>query len=172
MPTTELTIRRYRPADEARVLELHEEALRDANAYAEGVPDPDLDDVEAHYLAPGGEFLVGLVDGRIVAMGAFRPVEERTAEAFDGLRRPAAELKRMRVAPPHQRRGFGQQIYEELERRAHAEGFAELVLDVQAHQEDARQFYERNGFEVEREVEIEAFGETLETMFYRKPLEE
>lgn len=172
MPTTELTIRRFRPSDEERVFELHEEALRDADAYAEGVPEPDLDDVEAHYLDAGGEFLVGLADDRIVAMGAFRPVEDRVAEAFDSLRRPTAELKRMRVAPSHQRRGFGQQIYDELERRAHASGFAELVLDVQAHQEGARRFYERNGFKVERRVEIEAFGETLDTVFYRKPLDE
>lgn len=172
MPTADLSIRRYRPSDEERVLELHGEALRDANAYAEGVPEPDLDDVEAQYLDAGGEFLVGLADDRIVAMGAFRPVEDRTAEAFESLRQPAAELKRMRVAPSEQRRGFGQQIYEELERRAREGGFSELVLDVQAHQEGARRFYERHGFEVERRVEIEAFGETLDTVFYRKPLDE
>ena len=172
MPTTDLSIRRYRPADRERVLELHEAALRDADAYAEGVPEPDLDDVEAHYLDSSREFLVGLADDRIVAMGAFRPVEDRVAEAFDSLRRPAAELKRMRVAPSHQRQGFGQQVYAELERRARAAGFDELVLDVQAHQEGARRFYERRGFEVERRVEIEAFGETLDTVFYRKPLDE
>lgn len=135
---TELTIRRFRPSDAERVLELHEEALRDVDAYAEGVPEPDLDDVKAHYFDAGGEFLVGESDGRIVAMGAFRPVEDRIAEAFASLRRPAAELKRMRVAPSHQRRGFGQQIYDELERRARESGFAELVLDVQANQKGAR----------------------------------
>ena len=41
---------------------------------------------------------------RIVAMGALRPLDGRTAE-----------LKRMRVLPEYQRRGYGQRILDSLE---------------------------------------------------------
>jgi ribosomal protein S18 acetylase RimI-like enzyme len=168
---TDLSIRRFRPDDRERVLELHEEALRDADAYAEGAPDPDLQDVQSHYLDAGGELLVGETDGQIVAIGAFRSVSGRTARAFDGIDAPTAELDLMRVAPAHQRRGDGQRLYDELEQRAREEGFAELVLDVRADHGAIRQFYESHGFAVERRVEIETVGETLDTVFYRKSLE-
>lgn len=166
-----LSVRRYQPGDEQRVKELHEAAMRDVDAYVEGVPDNDLDDVEGVYLDGCGEFLVGTLDGRIVAMGAIRPVGERVAAVFESLARPAAELTRMRVDPGHQRRGFGERIYDELEGRARERGYRELVLDTQAHQAGARQFYEAKGFEEERRVEVEAFGETLDTVFCRKPLD-
>ncbi|MFT4883059.1 MAG: hypothetical protein ACI8U4_000557 [Natronomonas sp.] len=98
---TSLSLRRYRPADRERVLELHEAAMRDVGAYVEGVSDPDLEDIITSYLDSGGEFLVGEVDDEIVAMGAFRPAEGYITEFLDGLSNPA-ELKRMRVAPDHQ----------------------------------------------------------------------
>jgi len=167
----ELPIRRYRSADEDRVLELHEEALRDVDAYVEGVSDPDLEDIEGEYLGSGGEFLVGRLRGRIVAMGAFRPVAERTASAFDSLARPAAEVKRMRVDPDHQRRGFGGAVYDELEARARKGGYRELVLDTRPHQTGARRFFEAKGFKEERRVTVEAFEEPFDLLYYRKPLE-
>jgi N-acetylglutamate synthase-like GNAT family acetyltransferase len=56
------------------------------------------------YLKNQGEFLVGVCEGRIVAMGALR----RTTNE-------RAEIKRMRVHPDFQRCGFGQMILEALE---------------------------------------------------------
>jgi ribosomal protein S18 acetylase RimI-like enzyme len=169
---SELSIRRYRPADETRTQELHEAALRAVPGFAfvEDVPEPDLDHIEDHYLDADGEFLVGLRKGVVVAMGAFRPVAERTAAAFDSLAGPVAELKRMRVDPGHQRRGYGQRIYDELESRARERGYRELVLDTSPQQVAARRFYERNGFTEERTLEVEAFGEAFELVMYRKRL--
>ncbi|QLD86683.1 GNAT family N-acetyltransferase [Natronomonas halophila] len=166
-----LALRRYRPSDHERVLELHEAAMRDVGAYVDGVPEPDLDDIEGAYFDSGGEFLVGTVDGDIVAMGAFRPAEGYISEFLDGLSNPA-ELKRMRVDPTHQRRGYGRRVYEELEQRARNRGFDEFVLDTMPVQTAARAFYESAGFEQVRRERLEHDGDTFTLLFYRRPLGE
>ena len=94
-----LSLRRYRSADRDRVLELHERAMRDVGAYVEGVPEPDLADVEATYLESGGEFLVGETDGEVVAMGAFRPAGRGLRHGTAGRSQERGEVTRMRVMP-------------------------------------------------------------------------
>lgn len=74
-----LLIRRYHAADHDAVWDLHNLALLavDAHLAVNGPWDEDLHHIEEVYLARRGEFLVGLVDGRIVAMGALRQIDER-----------------------------------------------------------------------------------------------
>jgi hypothetical protein len=61
--------------------------MRQANAHArDGRWDDDLRSIRATYLERGGEFLVGLLDGEAVAMGALRRVSDTVAE-----------IRRMRV---------------------------------------------------------------------------
>ncbi len=170
--TDRLSTRRYRPGDAERVRELHEAAMRDADAYDESVPDDDLDAIEATYLDAGGEFLVGTVDGEVVAMGALRPAGDRTAPLFDSLREPAAEVTRMRVDPDHQRRGYGRRLLAALEDCARELGYRELFLDTQPHQRAARGLYESSGFRQARVVEVDAFGDAFELVLYRKPLDD
>lgn len=151
-----LWIRRYEPGDREAVRRLQDVALRDAGAHAEDEDlDADLGRIEAVYLEDGGEFLVGLYEGRIVAMGALRP-------AGPG----RAEIKRMRVEPGFQRRGFGQQVLSVLEERAAARGYARLYLDTTVQQRAARSLYARNGY---REVRRGRMG-PFECVFYEKTL--
>lgn len=131
-----LTIRRYRPEDHDAVWELHNVALHQVGAHAGNGPwDDDLHDIERVYIDAGGEFLVGELDGRIVAMGAIRPLGEGRAE-----------VKRMRVHPDYQRRGFGQAILTALEETARRAGFRILTLDTTVKQVAAQRLYEKNGF--------------------------
>jgi GNAT superfamily N-acetyltransferase len=139
-----LKIRRYEPEDRETVRRLHDVALRDAGAHAE---DEDLEG--------GGEFLVGLYEGWIVAMGALRPMGPGRAE-----------IKRMRVEPDFQRRGFGQQVLTALEERAAALGYTRLHLDTTVRQRAARGLYARNGY---REVRRGSIG-PFECVFYEKAL--
>lgn len=164
---TDLSLRRYRPAADARVREVHEAALRDAGAYVEGVPEPDLEDVVGSYLEIGGEFLVGEVDGRVVATGAFRPADGPVTEHLD-VSDGAAELKRMRVDQAHHRRGYGRRIYDELERRARERGFGTLVLDTMPELTAARRLYESEGFRAVHRERFEQAGEEFELLYYGK----
>lgn len=166
---TDLAIRRYRPDDRERVDAVREAALRDTGAFFEDGPG-DADDLTAEYLQAGGEFLVGEANGRIVATGAFRPVRGVVTRHLDSFGDETAELKRMHVAPAHQRRGYGRRMLTELQRRARERGYAELVLVTTGPQTAAQRFYEAAGFaEAERE-RVEFRGEAFDAIVYRKPL--
>jgi ribosomal protein S18 acetylase RimI-like enzyme len=138
-----LEIRSYYPSDHDDVWNLHVLGLQHVGAYVGHGPwDNDLDIIEYVYLHNRGEFLIGLYEGRIVAMGAFRKTSNELAE-----------IKRMRVHPDFQGRGFGQIILDELEARALAMGYTKLHLDTSVVQIAAQKLYLKNGFqETGREI--------------------
>ena len=138
-----LEIRRYESSDYDEVWNLHVSGLQNVGAYLGNGPwDDDLYNIEDAYLYNRSEFLIGIYEGRIVAMGAFRKTSEELAE-----------IKRMRVHSDFQDRGFGQIILDELETRALALGYTKLHLDTSVVQIAAQKLYMKNGFkETGREV--------------------
>ena len=151
------TLRHYTHADREAVEYLHVYAIQQAGAYlGRGPWDDDIYAIEETYLNNQGEFLIGEWDGVFVAMGALR----RT-------RPERAEIKRMRVHPDYQGRGFGQIILNELEARARTMGYKTLHLDTSVVQVPARKLYEKNGF---REVGRDKYHD-LEVILYEKQLE-
>lgn len=151
-----LWIRRFRDSDQDAVWALHRHALHHAGAHAESGPwDDDLRAIQRVYLEQGGEFVVGLLADELVAMGALRRTDPRRAE-----------IKRMRVAPKAQRRGFGRRILEHLEARAVELGYTRLHLDTTAQQLAARALYHSHGY---RETAREQ-GARFELVFFEKTL--
>jgi len=133
---SELVIRRYEDTDRDAVWELHNLALYAVGAHVGNGPwDDDLHHVSEVYLDGRGEFLVGLLGGRVVAMGALRRHDDVTAE-----------VKRMRVHPATQRHGFGRAILLRLEERAIRLGYRRLVLDTTERQVAAIALYRSEGF--------------------------
>ena len=131
-----LEIRRYQPADHDEVWKLHVLGLQHVGAYLGAGPwDDDLHHIEDIYLRDRGEFLIGTIDERMMAMGAFRSRSDERAE-----------IKRMRVHPDFQGRGYGQVILEELEKRAAALGYTTLYLDTSTVQVAAQKLYRKNGY--------------------------
>ncbi len=84
-----MTLTRYRPEHRAAMLALHRAAL---NGFATGIApeteEADLMAIETTYITSGGEFLIGLLDGRVVAMAGFKLLSGTEAE-----------LRRMRISP-------------------------------------------------------------------------
>jgi ribosomal protein S18 acetylase RimI-like enzyme len=167
---SEFTIRRYRPADRERVLELMEAALRDAGAFVEDAPALHEGNIAETYFESGGDFLVGVVEGTVVAAGAFRPPQGHLAEVLDP-KAGTAELKRVHVHPDYQRRGYASRILAALEARAPEAGFDALVLETTDRQAAAAAFYAKHGFERVARDSITVEGETFELHFYRKELD-
>ncbi|GAB3680902.1 GNAT family N-acetyltransferase [Salinarchaeum chitinilyticum] len=165
--STALDVRRFRPADADAVWEVHEAALR-ASPLAfveEAAVDDDILAIESHYIDAGGEFIVGemardpdeLTDPEIVAIGGFRPIDE-----------DRVEIKRMRVHPEYQRRGFARCILEQLETRALEKGYDVAELETIEPLRAARALYEETGYEIVEEWTKEATG--VETFRYRTEL--
>ncbi len=151
------TLRRYTPADQEAVEYLHVHAIQQTGAYlGRGPWDDDVYAIEEVYLTNHGEFLIGEWDGVFVAMGALR----RTSPE-------RAEIKRMRVYPAYQGRGFGQLMLSELETRARAMGYKTLHLDTSVLQIPAQKLYAKNGY---HEVGRDRY-QNIEVILYEKSLE-
>ena len=132
-----MEVRRYRAPDHDAVWDLHNIALNEVGAHVGNGPwDDDLHRVEAEYISTGGEFYVGVIDRRIVAMGALRRLTDTRAE-----------ICRMRVHPELQRRGLGTRILSMLEERARELGFRTLTLDTTVGQVAAMSMYMKSGYE-------------------------
>jgi GNAT superfamily N-acetyltransferase len=152
----ELQVRRFEAGDARAVRQLHAEGLNAAGAdLGRGQFDQDLHFTPAAYLDDGGEFLVGLSDGRLVAMGALRHVTDAVAE-----------VRWMRVHPGYQRRGYARLILAGLERRAHELGYRQLRLDTTIMQTAAQSLYASAGYRQAGRgqlagVEVVYFAKTL-----------
>jgi GNAT superfamily N-acetyltransferase len=154
LTTGPLHIRRYESGDKDAVRRLHDDALNEVGAHLGSGPwDEDLDEIEDLYLDSGGEFIVGVMDSEVVAMGALRRISPETAE-----------LKRMRVRPDLQGRGYGQAILDALHRRAAELGYSTLRLDTTVQQRVAQHFYIKNGYHEVRRGNIGPF----ECIFYER----
>jgi ribosomal protein S18 acetylase RimI-like enzyme len=138
------TIRDFEPSDTDVVLELNVRALNPTRSLEIGAQMyPDLLDIAANFDA--GCFVVGVVEGQVVAMGGIQRLDAETYE-----------IVRMRVAVAHHRRGYARQIVQELERRATALGARRLVLETSSRLLPAQALYESQGFveTARRDVEL------------------
>jgi len=166
----QITVRRFRAGDGERVREVSESAMAETPEYVPDIPDEDLWAIDRHYLDGEGEFVVGVVDGTIVATGAYTTPDE-WKEAYCDIDSETTELTRMRVAPEWQAQGFGSAIYRELERRARSDGYRRFVLDTGTGNEVARGFYERLGFTCRQAVTIDFGDGTFGLVLYEKSID-
>ncbi len=159
---TGFALRRYDSADAEAVWRVHERALRaSAIEFVEDAPaDADLRRIEETYL-PEGEFLVGVVDEEVVATGGFRPRSDD---------RGTAELRRMRVHPDHQRRGYAAALLAALERRARDRGFERSWLETNADLGAARRLYESMGHRQTGETVVEGSDGRIRLVSYARVL--
>ncbi|MFD9944219.1 GNAT family N-acetyltransferase [Nonomuraea sp. NPDC059023] len=152
-----LKIRRYRWSDLDTILALHRICLAEVGLVpGDGVYyDDDFPRIQEIYLACGGDFLVGEVDGRVVAMGGIKPVDAGMAE-----------MCRLRVHPQFQRRGFGRAMVQALEARALELGFHSVQGDTTLNQKAALALYFALGWQ---EVSRRRVG-SLTVVFIEKRL--
>lgn len=85
--------------------------------------------------ARGGCFLVVFEDGRAVAGGGLKRLDES-----------AAEIKRMFVVPDARGRGHASRLLQGLEDEARRLGYTIARLDTGEHQPQAQAMYERAGY--------------------------
>lgn len=150
----DIEVRRFQTADLGPVRELHGSATSGARL-RQGRWDDDLDSIHDIYLDSGGEFLVGILDGRLVVTGALRRVNASVAE-----------ITRLRVHPYFQRRGFALAVLTQLEAFARGSGYSGLRLVSELFQSAAQQLFIREGFRETGRGEITGVG----VIYYEKRL--
>ena len=117
----------------------------------------DLMAIEQVYLRNGGEFLVGFINEKLVAMGGFKRLSDTSAE-----------LRRMRIERELQGKGHGTQLLRELERLAYQSGIRALCLDTARRRPLTLEFYRKHGYQ---ETGQGFYGE-VETIQLNKTLDE
>ena len=152
-----MNLLRYEPEHQAAMLTLHRSAM---SGFTTGMTrqeeEADLSAVEHVYISGGGEFLIGMLGERIVAMGGFKRLSDTTAE-----------LRRMRIERSLQGKGYGTQLLRELERLAFACGVRTLILETARARHLTLEFYRKQGYE---ETGQGYYGE-VETVRFTKKLE-
>lgn len=156
----DVRFRSYESRDSLAVKDLNVAALRSIYPnYRNGPWNSDLDEIEDRYL-DGGDFIVGICDSTIIAMGALRRVSAGVVE-----------IKRVGVDPSYQGRGIGRSLLAAMEARAAELGFNTIVLDTTEKQLVAQHLYSNHGYvEHDRKPVVYSPDVTLETIFYRKAL--
>jgi len=129
-----VTFRRYQEADHDGAWSVFA-AWTKQLGFENGPWDDDMHNIPAVYLQPGGEFIIGDVDGRIVALAAYH-------RESDG----RASVHRVGVHPDLQRYGIGRAIMAELESRAREAGITSLHLDTSIGQIAAQKLYTSIGY--------------------------
>ena len=145
------TIRRYSTADHDDVWRIHLLVISAAGIEPTHQHYHDIFHIHEQYLNSGGEFLVGTGSkGTVVAMGGLKKLDEKRAE-----------IKRLRVHPDFQKRGYGQKLLTQLEQRAAELGFNHIYLDALTSQEGAKVMFLNNGYEPKGTSVIDGFHVNL-----------
>ncbi|MFC5701491.1 GNAT family N-acetyltransferase [Cohnella faecalis] len=140
-------IRRYSTVDHDHVWRVHLLVVAEAGVEPTHQHYHDIFHIEEQYLQSGGEFLVGTDEqGHVVAMGGLKRLGE-----------DQAEIKRLRVHPSYQKRGYGQQILNRLEDVANELGFRRIYLDALHNQNGAHKLFTNNGYQEKGPATIDGF---------------
>jgi ribosomal protein S18 acetylase RimI-like enzyme len=154
MNRTRMILRRYQDSDFQHMITLHRLVLKKEDAYrGDGVWENDLRNIAEQYFHNGGEFLVGLENDSIIAMGALKKIDSTIAE-----------IARMRVHPDYQGKGLGNSLLQELERIAVQKKYKTLVLETDARLTAAIHLYKKNGYTFWKEEFIEGHN----CLWYKK----
>jgi GNAT superfamily N-acetyltransferase len=155
---------RYQPEYREPMLALHRSAIAGFTlGMSQQEDEADLVAIEQVYLRVGGEFLVGFINDKLVAMGGFKRLSDTSAE-----------LRRMRIQRELQGRGYGAQLLRELERIALQSGIRTFCLDTARRRSLTLEFYRKHGYQetgrgLYGDVETVKFCKTLDKRMMEEP---
>ena len=136
-----MIIRPFEIEDEAAVIELWRrcDLVRPQNNPAK--------DIQRKLKVQRELFLLGVLEGRVIAS---------VMASYDGHR---AWINYFAVDPAHQRKGFGRQLMDEVERLVRERGCAKINLQVRTSNAAVIEFYRHIGFAVD---DVVSMGKRLE----------
>lgn len=157
-PPHSMHLIRYQPEYQEPMLALHRSAIEGFTlGMSQQQDEADLVAVEDVYLRSRGEFPLGFIGEKLIAMGGFKRLSENSAE-----------LRRMRIARDLQGRGYGTLMLRELERRAVQSGIRTLCLDTARRRPLTLEFYRKHGYKESGQ----SFYGAVETVQFSKSLDD
>jgi ribosomal protein S18 acetylase RimI-like enzyme len=151
-PNSAYSIRSYRPEDRDACQVLYRAGLL-GGKLAENDSGLDIDDIEASYLRPGSHFWVATApDGDVVGMIGVQHHGDNVGE-----------IRRLRVASNHRRRGIATKLLEVAIKFCHEHGYLKVKLDTFVDREPALRLFEKVGFRLSG---TKSFGEKELSYFY------
>ena len=130
-----IVIRPFVPADQPVVRRLILEGLGEHFGFIDETMNPDVDDIVAHFIAPGHIFLVAQCEMDIVGTAALIFVG-------DGV----AQMVRVSVSAQHRRRGIGRMLVNRLVGIARERGLQRIEVETNNDWENAIGLYQCYGF--------------------------
>jgi len=112
--------------------------------------------------------LVAIEAGRIVGSATLELSERVEPDDDPALEPQEAHLRMLGVHPDHRRRGIGRALMHACFDRARARGKTFMTLHTTAPMSEARQMYERLGFE---RLEDRVFPDGFVLLSYRRPID-
>jgi GNAT superfamily N-acetyltransferase len=147
---------RYQPEHQEAMLALHRSVIEGYHlGMSREEDEADLMAIDQVYL-DGGEFLLGFLDGKLMAMGGFKRLLDSSAG-----------LRRMRIASEFQGKGYGTLLLRELERIALGLGLRTLRLETARRRPLTLEFYRKHGY---HETGQSFYG-AVETVCFSKTLD-
>ena len=130
-----LKIRPFTPADQTAARQLILAGLGQHFGWIDESRNPDLDDLQCHYLDQGHLFVVAEKQGTLVGTGA-----------LIGETPGVSRMVRISVSLAHQRQGIGRQLVAHLMQQAWARGDQRIVVETNLDWWDAIGLYHSLGF--------------------------
>jgi GNAT superfamily N-acetyltransferase len=131
----EVTFRPFTRADQAAARRLVLSGLGDHFGTIDETMNPDLDDIETHYIRPGHQFVLAERGGELVGTGAL--IEEEAG---------VGRLVRMSVSRRHRGQGIGRALVNHLIAEARARGYRRVMIETNDDWWDAIGLYRACGF--------------------------
>ena len=130
-----LQIRSFRPADQSACIRLYDEGLI-SGVLADNDTGADLDDIQTNYMkCRGSHFWVAEADGAVVGMIGVQHHDTGSGE-----------IRRLRVARAHRRRGIGSALVEAALRFCEERNYLKVTLDTFMEREPAIRLFEKFRF--------------------------
>src|SRR5919106_927529 len=114
-----LTVRPFQAADQETARRLVLTGLEEHFGFIDETMNPDLDDIQTHYVDPGHHFVLAEIDGQIIGTGAL--IEEGPN---------TGRLVRMSVDANYRGRGIGKRMVMYLADVARERGYTRLLTET------------------------------------------
>jgi putative acetyltransferase len=145
-------IRKFEPKDQVPAKALINAGLGQYFGFIDETLNPDLDDIALSFVQ--GCFLVGEIDGVVVATGGYKPFNAETVK-----------IERVFVDSEFRRLGLASQLFTALVSEAKKDGYKRMVLETTSDWASAIDFWLNNGFQI---THVDGSGLWSETWFERE----